>query len=107
MLKFLAKFFHSSEKRNNTNAHLENLTPTGEKSLITVPEIKGESDFKVSEILIENEGKAAKGQVICSLESKSLSFELESFENAILRWKCKKGDIVKTGDEIVEIELIK
>lgn len=107
MLKFLAKFFQRLEKRNNTNEHLENLTPIGKKSIITAPEIKGESEFEVSEILIENEGKAAKGQVICSLENKSLSFELESFENAILRWKCKKGDILKTGDEIVEIELIK
>ncbi len=107
MLKtLLSKLFNSPAKNHYINTNLENARPTGKKTLITTPEIDGESEFEVAEIYVENGARAAKGKVICSLDSKSFSFELESFEKSIIRWKCKKGDIVKSGDKIVEIEII-
>ena len=72
---------------------------------ILIPEIQNKA-FKISKWFVKVGDFIEEGQLICELETNSITLEFESFNSGKLVFITKSKEKLKTGDELCKIEQV-
>lgn len=98
--------FNKSRRKNTINNKIFEIPFNKEKTnTIYIPNIQNKA-FKISKWFVKVGDVIKDGQLVCELETNSITIELESFHAGQLVMITKSKEKLKAGNELCKIEEI-